>query len=76
MTTRYPRVQLWDRACNPTYRHPAGLSGAPCPERHTMAQGNPVGRPPRQAMCRYCGRVTSRVDTEGMAWCGGKVRNE
>ena len=75
MSARYPAVQLWDNTAPTERQAPQGLRGAPCPERSTMAQGKPVinwDAPHR--MCRYCGRVTPRVDDEGMAWCGGKVR--
>lgn len=49
-----------------------GLDGPECRERAVLDQG--YSRvPPRQAMCRRCGRVTSRRDGEGMPWCGGET---
>ncbi len=54
-------------------RRPAGrgqgLSGPECPERRFLEQG--AGGVPRWRMCVRCGRITERVDGDGMAWCGG-----
>jgi hypothetical protein len=50
-----------------------GLDGPACPERMTLDQGYNL-RPPRQRMCGRCGRVTARLDHEGLAWCGGEYR--
>ena len=77
MSALYPHVQLWDGTVPQEREAPRGLSGAPCPERHTMAQGKPVIKSHlHMRLCRYCGRQTPRSDTEGMAWCGGEVRDE
>ncbi len=59
----------------PTRRPPGrgrGLDGPPCPERNDLDQGYHL-RPPAQAMCVRCGRVTARRDTDGLAWCGGQL---
>jgi hypothetical protein len=47
-----------------------GLSGQPCPERAHLDQDNPPGLVVQKMCCR-CGRVTARVDGDGLAWCGG-----
>jgi len=61
----------------PTHRRPPGrglgLRGPACRERDELDQRGGL-RPPRQAMCVSCGRVTPRRDTDRMPWCGGELR--
>jgi hypothetical protein len=49
-----------------------GLSGPPCAARGSLEQDNPPGLVV-QRMCRWCGRVTARIDDDGWASCGGSV---
>lgn len=48
----------------------SGLDGPVCLERQDLEQGNPPGLI-GQKLCVRCGRVTARVDDDGVAWCGG-----
>jgi hypothetical protein len=60
---KHPRVQLSGLAR-------FGLDGLACQERARLPQDDPRG--PRQRACCRCGRVTARIDGEGLAWCGGE----
>lgn len=53
--------------------HGRGLDGPPCPERAVGVQVPVVDGPVRQRMCICCGRVTARLDGDGLAWCGGTM---
>jgi hypothetical protein len=48
-------------------REPVDLPA--CPEHARQVQ-RPPDRP-RVRMCVRCGRVTARLDGDGVAWCGG-----
>jgi hypothetical protein len=51
--------------------HGAGLDGPVCPER---AQPQfPDDGDFRIRMCVRCGRITARLDADGVGWCGGDL---
>lgn len=51
----------------------AGLDGPACAERADLGQ-TPDGL--RVRMCIRCGRITARLDTDGVGWCGGNIPDE
>ncbi len=55
--------------------HGAGLEGPVCPQR-AQPQFPTVDGPVRYRMCIRCGRVTARVDADGVGWCGGEFPAE
>ncbi len=52
--------------------HGAGLEGPVCPQR-VQPQFPTCDGPVRYRMCIRCGRVTARLDTDGVGWCGGEM---
>lgn len=52
-----------------TASHGQGLDAPPCPERARPQY--PIEGDYRTRMCVRCGRITSRLDRDGAAWCGG-----
>lgn len=53
----------------PPARHGKGLEGPPCPQRVE----DPDFPRARWRMCFLCGRVTRRLDDDGLPWCGGQL---
>lgn len=51
--------------------HGHGLDGPTCPER--ARPQFPDDGDYRVRMCVRCGRITSRLDLDGVAWCGGTL---
>jgi hypothetical protein len=60
----------------PLFRRPAelglGLDGPACPERGRLEE-LPNSASTRWRLCNRCHRVTTRIDLDGIAWCGGSL---
>lgn len=52
--------------------HGTGLDGPACPER-VQPQFPTCDGPVRTRMCVRCGRITARLDGDGVGWCGGDM---
>lgn len=50
--------------------HGTGLDGPVCPER-VRPQFPDTDGPIRTRCCIRCGRITARLDRDGVGWCGG-----
>lgn len=50
--------------------HGTGLDGPACPER-IRPQFPDADGPFRTRCCIRCGRITARLDLDGVGWCGG-----
>ncbi len=52
--------------------HGTGLDGPACLERN-QPQFPDIEEAFRTRTCIRCGRITSRLDTDGAGWCGGDM---